>query len=72
MSVVASTVRAVRIAEHPPAASLWVDPDVHAAECARFASYIVTGPTEHDCDLWMAAIGADGYGRNRAETTLRR
>ena len=66
MSVVASTVRAVRIAEHPSAASLWVDPDVHAAECARFASYIVTGPTEHDCDCgWQLSVQMATGGTER-------
>ena len=39
----------------------------HAAECAWFESYIVVGPRDDDCDIWSGAIGADGYGRNRAE-----
>ena len=49
------------------AAGLVVDPRVHAEEIARFTSYIVEGPADHDCDIWIGGIGADGYGRNRAE-----
>jgi hypothetical protein len=51
--------------EHSSAVSLWVDPAVHAAEYARSASYIVASPTERDCDLWVAAIGPDGYEPTR-------
>ncbi len=46
------------------AAGLVVDPRVHAEEIARFTSYIVEGPADHDCDIWIGGIGADGYGRN--------
>jgi hypothetical protein len=45
------------------ASTLWVDPVVHRAECARFDSFIVRGPTEADCDIFAGAIGKDGYGR---------
>lgn len=45
------------------AAGLVVDPRVHAEEIARFTSYIVEGPADHDCDIWIGGIGADGYGR---------
>ena len=47
-----------------PAAALWVDPKVHAAEVARFRSKIVAGPRDEDCSIWTGSIGADGYGRN--------
>jgi hypothetical protein len=50
-----------------PAVALWVDPKVHAAEVARFGSKIVAGPGDRDCSIWIGSIGADGYGRNRAE-----
>ncbi|KWX19585.1 hypothetical protein AFM11_35160 [Mycolicibacterium wolinskyi] len=43
--------------------ALWVDAHVHAAECARFRSYVVPGPRPEDCSIWVGAIGADGYGR---------
>jgi len=43
------------------AAALWVDSVVHAAECVRFDGYVVNGPHGADCDIWAAAIGADGY-----------
>ncbi|WP_231108100.1 hypothetical protein [Mycobacterium avium] len=42
---------------------LWVDPDVHVAECQRFDSYVVEGPKAEDCDFFTGAIGEDGYGR---------
>lgn len=42
---------------------LWVDEEVHAAECRRFDASVVRGPTEDDCDIWVKAIGGDGYGR---------
>ena len=45
------------------AAGLVVDPRVHAEEIARFTGYIVEGPADHDCDIWIGGIGADGYGR---------
>ena len=45
---------------------------MHAAECVRFDGYVVNGPHEADCAIWAAAIGADGYGRNRAELHLLR
>ena len=63
VSVRGRSVRAVRHIEHGAVASLWVDPLVHASECARFQSYIVAGPTAGDCDIWRGAIGGDGYGR---------
>ena len=50
-----------------PAAALWVDPKVHAAEVARFRSKIVTGPRDEDCSIWIGSIGADGYGRSLVE-----
>lgn len=41
-----------------------------ADEVDRFWSHVVKGPRETDCWLWAAggtaAIGDDGYGRNRA------
>lgn len=46
---------------------LWVDEQVHATECRRFDASIAYGPTDADCDIWIKAIGGDGYGRNRAE-----
>lgn len=49
------------------AGQLVVDRQVHAAEIARFYSHVVCGPTPSDCNIWTGAIGADGYGRNRAE-----
>ena len=45
------------------AAGLVVYPWAHAEEIARFTGYIVEGPGERDCDIWVGAIGADGYGR---------
>lgn len=45
------------------ASALWVDTFIHRAECARFDSFIVRGPTEADCDIFVGAIGKDGYGR---------
>lgn len=45
------------------ATPLWVDPQLHAAESARFRSYVVTGPRDEDCSIWVGSIGADGYGR---------
>ncbi|MDO3101096.1 hypothetical protein P5V93_23545 [Mycobacteroides abscessus subsp. abscessus] len=42
---------------------LWVDPRIHATECARFDSFVAIGPTETDCSIWIGAIGGDGYGR---------
>jgi hypothetical protein len=41
---------------------LWVDPAVHRAECRRFDSYVVKGPTADDCDFFTGAIGKEGYG----------
>jgi hypothetical protein len=43
--------------------ALWVDPEVHVAECRRFDSYVVKGPGPDDCDFFTGAIGTDGYGR---------
>jgi hypothetical protein len=45
------------------AGQLIVDRRRHAAEIARFDSHVVCGPTRSDCDIWIGAIGADGYGR---------
>ena len=45
------------------AAALAVNPDVHAEEIARFHSYVVAGPGDADCAIWVGAIGGDGYGR---------
>ena len=36
---------------------LWVD----GAECRRFDSYVVKGPTSDDCDFFTGAIGKGGY-----------
>ena len=49
------------------ARTLWVDAVQHRGECARFERFVVTGPDPNDCAIWTGAIGADGYGRNRAE-----
>lgn len=52
-----------------PRAVLWVDPQVHAAEIARFQSKVVSPPPNADgspspmCSLWSKAVGDDGYGR---------
>jgi len=59
-SVPADTVRSVY-----SAAALVLHPTIHAAEIARFWSYVVPGPHEVDCDIWVGAIGSDGYGRFR-------
>ena len=34
-----------------------------AAELARFESYIVRGPHDGSCAMWVGAIADDGYGR---------
>jgi hypothetical protein len=65
VSVVEPTVSVMR-----SAGLLVVDPRIHADEIARFTSHIVRGPTASDCDIWISAIGADGYGRNHAELRL--
>ena len=52
----------VGLLNRSPAAALWVDPKVHAADVARFRSKIVTRPGEEDCSIWIGSIGADGYG----------
>ena len=65
VSVVEPTVSVMR-----SAGLLVVDPRVHAGEIARFTSHVVCGPGASDCDIWTGAIGADGYGRNRAELHL--
>jgi hypothetical protein len=44
---------------------LVVDPGVHARELRRFEPRIVRGPGGDDCAIWVGAIGAAGYGRNR-------
>ena len=46
---------------------LVVDRRVHAEELIRFEANVVRGPGADDCAIWVAAVGADGYGRNRAE-----
>ena len=43
---------------------LWVDPGVHGAECRRFDSYVVKGPTTVDWDFFSGAVGKRDYGRN--------
>lgn len=45
------------------AGELVVDQRAHASEIVRFRTHIVCGPTASDCDIWVGAIGADGYGR---------
>lgn len=45
------------------AVRLIVDVRQHVDEIARFQSHVVCGPSSSDCDIWAAAIGADGYGR---------
>lgn len=45
------------------AAGLMVTPRLHDDEIARFHHYIVEGPCETDCAIWVGAIGSDGYGR---------
>jgi hypothetical protein len=52
------------VSEMRSAGRLVVDPRVHAGEIARFTSHVVCGPEASDCNIWTAAIGADGYGRN--------
>ena len=42
---------------------LWVDPVSHRRELARFTAYVVAGPSDSDCAMWIGAIGDDGYGR---------
>jgi hypothetical protein len=46
---------------------LVVDARIHGEEFRRFEANVVRWPGAHDCAIWAAAIGADGYGRNRAE-----
>ena len=57
----------VGVVDRSPAAALWADPKVHAAEVARFRRKIVTGPRDEDCSIWTGSIGADGYGRSLVE-----
>jgi hypothetical protein len=33
------------------------------AEVARFCGYVVEGPRDEDCSIWVGGIGADGYPR---------
>ena len=66
VSVVEPTMSVMR-----SAGRLVVDPRLHAGEIARFTSHVVCGPTASDCNIWTGAIGADGYGRNRAELPSR-
>jgi hypothetical protein len=40
-----------------------VDARIHGEELRRFEANVVRGPGAHDCAIWAAAIGADGYGR---------
>jgi hypothetical protein len=42
---------------------LVVDARIHGEELRRFEANVVRGPGAHDCAIWAAAIGADGYGR---------
>ena len=56
VSVVEPTVSVMR-----STGRLVVDPRLHAGEIARFTSHVVCGPAASDCDMWTAAIGADGY-----------
>jgi len=54
-----------------PALALWVDRKVHAAE-GRPVSQQDRGRTgDRDCSIWIGSMGADGYGRNRAELPSR-
>jgi hypothetical protein len=46
--------------ERRHAATLWVDPKVHAAEYARFSTYLVAGPREEGCSIWTAASAPKG------------
>ncbi|WP_460442648.1 hypothetical protein [Amycolatopsis stemonae] len=52
-----------------PQPVLWVDPQVHAEEIARFRRKVVVPPPNEDgtpspmCSLWSRAVGNDGYGR---------
>ena len=46
--------------ERRPAATLWVDPKVHAAEYARFSTYVVAGKREEGCSIWTAASAPKG------------
>jgi hypothetical protein len=41
---------------------LVVDRRVHAEELIRFEADVVRGPGADDCAIWVAAVGADGYG----------
>jgi hypothetical protein len=45
------------------AGQLTVHPVLQAAEIARFHGLIVCRSTASDCDIWIGAIGADGYDR---------
>lgn len=45
------------------ASGLLVDPVIHAAEIERFLRYVVCGPDPNTCNIWVGAIGADGYSR---------
>jgi hypothetical protein len=40
-----------------PAVALWVDPNVHAADVARFGSKVVAGPGDGDRSIWIGGIG---------------
>lgn len=49
----------------PYAARLVVQPQLHREEIERFHRYVVAGPGENDCAVWVGAVGSDGYGRFR-------
>ncbi len=42
---------------------LRVDATMHTAEIARFTTFVVRGPGEHDCWLWRGCVADDGAGR---------
>lgn len=46
-----------------PPASLVVDAVRDRGEIDRFWRYVVAGPGDRDCWIWVGAIADDGYGR---------
>jgi len=42
---------------------LRVDATMHTAEIARFTTFVLRGPGEHDCWLWRGCVADDGAGR---------
>ena len=46
--------------ERRPAATLWVDPKVHAVKYARLSTYVVAGKREEGCSVWTAASAPKG------------